>query len=241
VDTWRKGRLLLAGDAAHQMPPFAGQGMCSGLRDAANLAWKLDLVLAGRAPDAVLDTYPSERIPHVRAMIDFSMALGKVICIADAAEAAARDAMMTAAVASGQQTTPPPAPGIGPGVLAAGDPHAGTLFPQGRVRTADGTEGWLDDVVGNGWVLMSNAGDPLAALDADTRAWFTAIGGIAVDVGPNGAIRDVTGRYARWFEEAGVAVALQRPDFYVFGTASSSEETKVLLEKVRGACEQKDC
>src|SRR5262249_33963339 len=91
VDTWRKGRVLLAGDAAHQMPPFAGQGMCSGIRDASNLAWKLDLVLAERAPAALLDTYPSERIPHVAAVIDFSMALGKVICIADAAEAAARD------------------------------------------------------------------------------------------------------------------------------------------------------
>jgi 2-polyprenyl-6-methoxyphenol hydroxylase-like FAD-dependent oxidoreductase len=79
VDTWRHGRLLLAGDAAHQMPPFAGQGMCSGLRDATNLAWKLDLVLAGRAPAGVLDTYPSERIPQVQAMIDFSMELGRVI------------------------------------------------------------------------------------------------------------------------------------------------------------------
>src|SRR5215510_4699449 len=113
---WRAGRLLLAGDAAHLMPPFAGQGMCSGLRDAANLAWKLDLVLAGRAPDSVLDTYHSERVPHVRAMIEFSMALGRVICVADPAEAAARDAAMTAAARDGQAITPPPPVALGPGV-----------------------------------------------------------------------------------------------------------------------------
>src|SRR5262245_33082843 len=125
ADTWRKGPLLLGGgDAAHQMPPFAGQGMCSGLRDAANLFWKLDLVLAGAAPPSLLDTYPSERVPHVRATIDFSMALGKVICTADPAEAAARDAAMIAAAAEGAPATSPPSLAIGPGVLLGGDPHA---------------------------------------------------------------------------------------------------------------------
>ena len=89
--------MLLAGDAAHQMPPFAGQGMCSGLRDAANLAWKLDLVLAGRAADALLDTYEAERLPSAQAAIEFSIELGKVICVPDPAEAAARDEAMAAA------------------------------------------------------------------------------------------------------------------------------------------------
>ena len=74
---WRVGRVFLAGDAAHLMPPFAGQGMCSGLRDAANLAWKLDLVLADVAGDALLDSYQSERLPSARAAIDFSMELGQ--------------------------------------------------------------------------------------------------------------------------------------------------------------------
>ena len=76
------------------MPPFAGQGMCSGLRDAANLAWKLDLVLAGVAADALLDSYQSERLPSAKAAIEFSMELGKVICVPDPAEAAARDEAM---------------------------------------------------------------------------------------------------------------------------------------------------
>ena len=69
---WQNGRVLLAGDAAHLMPPFAGQGMCSGIRDVANLAWKLDLALGGRGGDSVLDSYTEERLPHARAVIDFS-------------------------------------------------------------------------------------------------------------------------------------------------------------------------
>ena len=194
MDTWRQGRLLLAGDAAHQMPPFAGQGMCSGLRDAANLAWKLDLVLAARAPAALLDTYPSERIPHVSAVIDFSMALGKVICIADPAEAAGRDALMTAAVASGQQTTPPPRARHRPRHTRG----AAIRTPAGSSRRVgcgrrDGTRRLARRRRRDGWVAAEHGGDPLAALDAETRAWFTALGGIAVDVGPNGAIRDVDG------------------------------------------------
>ena len=238
VDTWRKERLLLAGDAAHQMPPFAGQGMCSGLRDVANLAWKLDLVLAARAPAELLDTYPSERIPHVRTVIDFSMALGKVICIADPAEAAGRDTMMTAAVASGQQSTPPPAPAIGPGILRDGDPHAGRLFPQGRVQ--NGAEvGLFDDVVGRGWMLLSTTGDPLATLDPESAALFRTLGGIATHVGPSAPVRDLDGVYARWFSETGAAVVLQRPDFYVFGAAPSADQAAALVADLRRAIAEK--
>ena len=83
--------MLLAGDAAHQMPPFAGQGMCSGIRDAAALAWRLHLVLEARAHDALLDTYTSERRGHLQHAIALSVELGKVICITDEAAAAARD------------------------------------------------------------------------------------------------------------------------------------------------------
>src|SRR6185295_1319456 len=161
---------------------FAGQGMCSGIRDAANLAWKLDLVLGEHAPAALLDTYPRERIPHVAAVIDFSMALGKVICIADPAEAAARDAAMTAAVQSGQQLTPPPAPALGPGVFRADDGAAASLMVQGRVRV-EGRTGLFDDVVGRGWALLSPAGDPRAALAEDEAAFFAAVGGVTAHVG----------------------------------------------------------
>lgn len=82
ADQWRggpDGRVFLAGDAAHMMPPFMGQGMCSGVRDAANLAWKLAEVVQGRSPDALLDTYEAERRPHAEAVIALSIEAGRTI------------------------------------------------------------------------------------------------------------------------------------------------------------------
>ena len=88
---WRRDRLLLAGDAAHQMPPFLGQGMGSGLRDAANLAWKLKAVIKGGAQDTLLDTYETERSEHVRAFIELAVELAGVIQTTDPERARARD------------------------------------------------------------------------------------------------------------------------------------------------------
>ena len=226
VEGWRRGRMLLAGDAAHQMPPFAGQGMCAGVRDAANLAWKLDLVLAGRAPQTLLDSYERERVEHVRTMIAFSMELGRVICIADPQEAAARDAAMIAAAAQGAQMPAPAALPIGAGITRAGDPLTGHLFVQGRVRW-HGQEGLFDAVVGRGWVLLAADGDPLAAVDAGTAGWFAELGGLAVH-----GIEDLDGTYRRWFAEHGVSVVLQRPDFYLFGAGGDAGE---LLRDLRAA------
>ncbi|MFN8641609.1 MAG: bifunctional 3-(3-hydroxy-phenyl)propionate/3-hydroxycinnamic acid hydroxylase [Candidatus Binatia bacterium] len=233
VEPWRRGRLLIAGDAAHQTPPFAGQGMCAGLRDAMNLAWKLDLVLAGKAREALLDTYASERIPHVRTMINFAIELGRVICIADPAEAAARDQAMIAATAAGQPMPMPASLPIGPGLQRPGDASAGQLFPQGRVRR-DGASGLCDDVIGRGWTLWSAAGDPRAHLDADAAAYFAALGGIAAHVGAGG-LEDLDGRYDRWFADHGVAVALQRPDFYVFGGGARIEDGSALVRDLQAA------
>jgi 3-(3-hydroxy-phenyl)propionate hydroxylase len=93
---WRRGRVLLAGDAAHQMPPFLGQGMCCGLRDAANLAPKLDLVHRGHAADELLDAYQAEREPEVRVIVELAVAFGRKVCTTDPQAAAQRDAEMLA-------------------------------------------------------------------------------------------------------------------------------------------------
>lgn len=232
ADTWRRGRVLLAGDAAHLMPPFAGQGMCSGMRDAANLAWKLDLVLGGVASESLLDTYESERAPHVRQLIEFSIALGRVICIADPGEASERDARMVPAAKAAGLSTPVPAPKIGPGCWDDRSCAGGSLFLQARVER-DGRAALFDDAVGGGFAIVSPHGDPGAALTAEQRAFFAALGGTTTHVGARAAVRDVDGAYASWFDANGCAVALQRPDFAVFATADAVESAGELVDLLR--------
>jgi len=234
VDDWRRGRIFLAGDAAHQMPPFAGQGMCSGIRDAANLAWKLDLWLRGIADERLLDTYASERIPQVRQVIEFSIELGKVICVPDRDQAAARDEAMIARSRETGLTPSLPTPAIGPGAVLQGDALAGHLFLQAEVE-ANGRRGLFDDVVGSGFALVSCAGNPLSTFDSELAAFFTSIGGIAAHVG--GAVRDVRASYAQWFCDHRVGVVLSRPDFHVFGTGSAVEDGSRLVRALRSTLE----
>jgi len=181
ADRWRNGRIMIAGDAAHLMPPFAGQGMCSGVRDAANLAWKLDLVLSDRAGDALLDTYTSERLAHVQNAIGMSRALGNVICLTDPAAAAARDEVMLTAGARPELALPPvPPPILGPGIRHAGadgEPvgPAGQLSPQGLVAGPDGGAERFDQVIGTGFVILS-AADLSPVLDEACRASLRRLG-----------------------------------------------------------------
>lgn len=220
AERWRAGNVFLAGDAAHLMPPFAGQGMCSGLRDAANLAWKLDLALAGNATDALLDSYQAERLPSARAAIEFSMELGKVICVPDPADAAARDEVMAAGV--GDEPDPAPGlPAIQTGFIHPHAPLAGTQFVQG----CDGGRRF-DDVHGVGWRLVV-LGTDVEAIEGDVRAWFESIGGrVVVPADPDAEL-------AGWFERHGTTCALQRPDFYLYGTASGASAATTLLTDLR--------
>jgi flavoprotein hydroxylase len=220
AEQWRTDRILIAGDAAHLMPPFAGQGLCAGVRDASNLAWKLDHVLGGVAADRLLDTYQEERLDGVRQAIDFSVELGKLICVTDRDEAARRDAAMTPLVGPDPAEAPSP-PGLGSGCIDAASPYAGEMFVQGvdHGRPAD-------EVHGTGWRLFTVDSDA-GALDAGAHEWLASLGGKVVPVPGT----DPT--YGRWFADRAVRYALQRPDFYLYGTSDDATGASRLLDGLR--------
>lgn len=227
---WRSGRALIAGDAAHLMPPFAGEGMCAGLRDSLALAWRLDLVLNGTADDALLDSYGEERREHVRYYIDFSMDLGNVICIADEEEARARDERMIAELKAGDGTpVNTDVAHLGPGVWISDTTHGGELAKQGIVEF-QGRKGRFDDVVARGWTVLGLNTDPRAALDDRTLAVLDGIGATVASVGENGAeVLDTESLYTRWLTEAGATYIITRPDFYVYSTAVDAAQLQEQL------------
>lgn len=208
---WQEGRVFLAGDAAHQTPPFFGQGMCHGLRDVANLAWKLGLVLSGGAPRSLLETYQPERDPHVRAVIEAAVAAGRYICMLDPAEAAVRDETMRArARSAGTATAADLIPAIRDGVIASGTPGAGERFIQPRLGSA-GSGALLDDAIGGGWRLFVR--------DAGARPSRGPGDVTIVDAGTLGD----GGQVAAWLAARAVDAVLVRPDHYVFGSGRADE------------------
>lgn len=176
AERWRSGRIFLAGDAAHQMPPFMGQGMCCGLRDAGNLGWKLASAVAG--DDQVLETYESERAPHLRAFVDLSVNLGRLI----------NQTAADGGVPEGRMKSIWPA--LGPG-LGVRDDIVGRLAPQVFV---DGER--ADDVAGPGCYVLTR-GHSYGGLPKvlDDTGWLEARRLEAVVVRPDGYVLDaVPGR-----------------------------------------------
>jgi 3-(3-hydroxy-phenyl)propionate hydroxylase len=228
---WRAGRVLLAGDAAHLMPPFAGQGLGAGVRDVMNLGWKLDAVLRGLADEQLLDSYGSERLQHAVAFVKFSMQLGQVICISDPAAAAERDARMIADWAAGMKPPAPPRPGLGPGVHTGA--VGGHLARQGHVRIHGGAPVMFDDAFGGPGALIARSAASLADLPG---AMQTSLKELGIDLvalsGPDSVgvtvVDDVDGVYGPWLDELAADVVLVRPDFHLYGAGHSDEAVQLV-------------
>jgi 3-(3-hydroxy-phenyl)propionate hydroxylase len=239
--TFRRGRLLLAGDAAHLMPVWQGQGYNSGIRDAANLGWKLAAVVTGYAEDALLDTYDVERRKHARAMIDLSTMVGRVISPTNRRVAAARDLLVRSAsiVPSLKRYVLEmrfkPMPRYEQGAVVHSEPRrtdspVGTLFEQPRVDTREHQNALLDDVLGGGFAILCWNNNPREILGATAFANWKALGAKFVAARPLSQLHwtghddpdvvvvgDRGGHLKAWFDTHQESVLFLRPDRCIAG------------------------
>lgn len=215
---WRKGRVFLVGDSAHQTPPFFGQGMCHGLRDAANLAWKLALVVAGKADAALLDTYQPEREGQVRHVINAAVDAGRYICELDPEKAAERDVNMRSqkGIRSASELIAPIASTI---VF----PGAGERFINPEIEGA----GLFDDLSGGGWVLIETTSH---ALDGAASQVVEMLGAKRLQL--DAALADSHGFLTDWFAKRQASAVLLRPDFYVALVAQSPSQLAAQLAEL---------
>jgi 2-polyprenyl-6-methoxyphenol hydroxylase-like FAD-dependent oxidoreductase len=225
ADTFRADGIILVGDAAHQMPPFLGQGMASGMRDVANVAWKLDLVLRGVADDAILDSYTEERRPHVSALTDIAIALGKVLCETDPERAAARDAAMLAGDVPPAPAFPALVGGLQNGSIAGG------LGVQGRVSSAS-VSGRLEDVVKAQWRVLTRKRADRDRIAHDYADLWAALDAAVVhvskaEVAPDSFV-DRDGLYSGQFEAYEADVIICRPDLHIYAAVGAAASDEVI-------------
>jgi 3-(3-hydroxy-phenyl)propionate hydroxylase len=242
---FRSGRLLLAGDAAHLMPVWQGQGYNSGIRDAANLGWKLAAVVSGRADDKLLDTYDMERRKHARAMIDLSTMVGRVISPTNRRVAAARDLLVRSAsivptlkrYVLEMRFKPMPryeqgavVHSVNPKVAQRTPSPVGTLFIQPRVDTRAHQDVLLDDVIGPWFAVLCWNNNPRKILGDDAFTQWKALGARFVALRPLTQLHwtghddpdvlvvgDRTGGLKSWFDAHQESVVFLRPDRCIAG------------------------
>jgi 3-(3-hydroxy-phenyl)propionate hydroxylase len=231
AERWRQGRVFLAGDAAHQTPPFLGQGLCHGIRDVQNLIWKIAATLHGAADPELLDTYEEERRPHVVEIIDMAVAAGRDICLLDPVAARARDARMRRAAEEAlPRTTFQGLPPLAGSLIDK--PGGGELFPQPLVQTRSGQTQLMDDIIGADIAVVALAGTGLRNSDlvAGKPVPIVVVGN---DV--DAALVAESGRLEEWFRDREACVAVLRPDRYVYALLSDASSTNAAVTELSRA------
>ncbi len=226
---WRLGcggNVLLVGDAAHQMPPFLGQGMCAGMRDAFNLAWKLEMVLRGHASSDLLDTYQSERHEHVRQIIALAVRIGRVIQSSSRIKSFLANAAMVLAERLRIETPIRSTKSIplGPGFYSAAHSPGKKKqcpFPQPSVVSSGGETCRLDDCLGDSFTLISRQDEHSSQVDFATNALVTELRFVPAGSGDANAsdncVEDSEGVIAQWLQDHRCDAVLLRPDRQPFG------------------------
>lgn len=236
---WRRDRVLLAGDAAHQTPPFLGQGMCHGIRDVQSLAWRLRAILRGKADGSLLDSYAEERAPQVREVIERAVTKGREICVLDPVAAAARDFAVAERSAWAKSLDSTMMLAVTAGLVHPGRPAAGPLpqpwvVPHGAPHGAPPIR--LDDALSPEFCVVTD--DPgLAGLQPPPGC---ALPVVTVTHHPDpsqGALHDPSGAVHAWLAGARARAAIVRPDRHPYGFAGTAEDLSRLLADLRDTFE----
>lgn len=221
---YRRGNVFLLGDAAHQMPPFIGQGMGAGVRDAANLAWKLASVLSGAARESLLDTYESERRPHVCAVVGQSVLLGRIMQTSVGVRY--RDAVLRkfgniGPVHRALLRRAFPTYQSGPIVKPRRSGPAGGLAPRAPI-TIDGHATHLDDVVGQRFAILTRAQLASDFLGNNSIALLRVANDASAPIDQTGTLIDQTGILTAWLNTLSADCALIRPDMVVMASGPTT-------------------
>lgn len=235
ADRWRIGRVFLAGDAAHQTPPFLGQGMNAGMRDVINLSWKLPLVINGKAPEELLDTYESERLPHAQDLVAWAVAVGQLIEHLAAVELAEREGRNVPSVPPKQQSAgygqgreaPPLRDGIVLTAQVSDEGSTGYLFSQPSVRNGEGQVVMLDELLGSGFSLVMRGGVSLSP------ASQAVVSSLSMKVVSIDGLTEAEGHFDRLFRSADAVIV--RPDRYVFGHTTDELGVDSLVQQLNTA------
>lgn len=229
TDQWQEGRVFLAGDAAHQMPPFLGQGLCSGVRDVANLWWKLDRVIHGYTSPALLETYEPERKPHIRVLTEITKSLGEIVGETNVEKAKIRDRKLRDEMESGRMETvrqnliPPLKAGFLDQLDQSG--LAGSLAVQPLLD--NGVQHVLaDDLGGSGFVVLTRAG-----VRPDIDDLLDSVRGKVLRIGP-GLLEDVEGTFTKFADRHGIQTLIVRPDGYIWGAQRDLTELRMAVERL---------
>jgi 3-(3-hydroxy-phenyl)propionate hydroxylase len=228
ADRWRVGRVFLAGDAAHAMPPWIGQGMSAGVRDVANLCWKLATVLHGHAPDTLLNSYEAERKPHVTEVTRRAVFVGRVITERRPTVVALRNHAVRAltklpgALAHGQKRWWIPDAHYDTGFFAdSGHAAVGWLIPQPWVIDDKGDTARFDDVLDGNWAVVHTGVLPTGAHAwADARAMVIRLAG-PHDATVSDGVRDSGAILIDWMAAKNATAVVLRPDGFVYAAAAS--------------------
>ena len=243
AEKWQEGRVFLAGDAAHMTPPFAGQGLNSGMRDVSNLSWKLAMVVKGNAGQGILDSYVEERLGHARELIETALSLGQQIQPIDPVQAEERDAFFVeinkdpdAVKALEDDMFKPIAErSVEKGLIVANDSGtaAGKLLIQPEINV-DGKPMLLDECIGTGFSIIGYDCDPAQELREQEIARWTEIGASVVSISSGnsgvsgGGVLDVNQELGSWLENEGPVILLVRPDRFCMACAQPADANTVL-------------